>query len=145
MQGTWVQSLGQEEIPGEEIGNPLPYSSLGNPIDREAWWATVHGVAKNQIRLFKTPWTAAYQAPLSVGFSRQEYWSGMPFPSPSSVLSTLQLCISWVKRSPFCRGGTWGSGKFTAPPKNMKLEKKKKEYETRKRSCLYLNLGLQTP
>ena len=41
---TLVQSLGQEEIAGEEIGNPLPYSSLGNPIDREAWWATVHGV-----------------------------------------------------------------------------------------------------
>jgi len=32
--------------------------------------------------LFATPWTAAYQAPLSMGFSRQEYWSGLPFPSP---------------------------------------------------------------
>ena len=31
---------------------------------------------------FATPWTAAYQAPLSMGFSRQEYWSGLPFPSP---------------------------------------------------------------
>ena len=30
-----------------------------------------------------TPWTAAYQAPLSMGFSRQEYWSGVPLPSPS--------------------------------------------------------------
>ena len=29
-----------------------------------------------------TPWTAAYQAPLSMGFSRQEHWSGLPFPSP---------------------------------------------------------------
>ena len=46
MQETLVQSLSQEEIAGEEIGNPLPYSSLGNPIDREAWWATVHGVTK---------------------------------------------------------------------------------------------------
>ena len=33
------------------------------------------------VRLFATPWTAAYQAPLSVGFSRQEYWSGLPLPS----------------------------------------------------------------
>ena len=33
-------------------------------------------------RLFATPWTVAYQAPLSMGFSRQEYWSGWPFPSP---------------------------------------------------------------
>jgi len=29
-----------------------------------------------------TPWTVAYQAPLTMGFSRQEYWSGLPFPSP---------------------------------------------------------------
>ena len=32
-----------------------------------------------------TPWTAAYQAPLSVGFSRQEYWSGVPLPSPEAA------------------------------------------------------------
>ena len=36
----------------------------------------------SHVRLFKTPWTAAHQAPLSMGFSRQEYWSGLPFPSP---------------------------------------------------------------
>ena len=34
------------------------------------------------VRLFVTLWTVAYQAPLSMGFSRQEYWSGLPFPSP---------------------------------------------------------------
>ena len=34
------------------------------------------------VRLFATPWSAAHQAPLSMGFSRQEYWSGVPFPSP---------------------------------------------------------------
>ena len=32
-----------------------------------------------------TPWTVAYQVPLSMGFSRQEYWSGLPFPSPSQI------------------------------------------------------------
>ena len=37
------------------------------------------------VRLFATPWTAAYQAPPSMGFSRQEYWSGVPSPSPTSV------------------------------------------------------------
>ena len=31
------------------------------------------------------PWTVAYQAPLSMGFSRQEYWSGLPFPSPGDL------------------------------------------------------------
>ena len=34
---------------------------------------------------FVTPWTVAYQAPPSVGFSRQEYWSGVPFPSPGDL------------------------------------------------------------
>ena len=33
----------------------------------------------------RDPWTAAHQAPLSVGFSRQEYWSGLPFPSPGDL------------------------------------------------------------
>ena len=36
-------------------------------------------------RLFVTPWTAARQAPLSMGFSRQEYWSGLPFPAPGDL------------------------------------------------------------
>ena len=36
----------------------------------------------SRVRLCATPWTAAHQAPLSLGFSRQEHWSGLPFPSP---------------------------------------------------------------
>ena len=36
----------------------------------------------SHVRLFVIPWTLAHQAPLSMGFSRQEYWSGVPFPSP---------------------------------------------------------------
>ena len=39
----------------------------------------------SRVRLFVTPWTVAYQAPLSMGFSRQEYWSGLPFPSPGDI------------------------------------------------------------
>ena len=38
------------------------------------------------VQLFGTPGTMAYQAPLSMGFSRQEYWSGLPFPSPGDLL-----------------------------------------------------------
>ena len=40
----------------------------------------------SHVQLFVTPWTVAYQAPLSMGFSRQEYWSGLPFPSVSLLL-----------------------------------------------------------
>ena len=39
----------------------------------------------SRVRLFMTPWTAAYQAPSSMGFSRQEYWSGLLLPSPDDV------------------------------------------------------------
>ena len=39
----------------------------------------------SHVRLFATPWTVAYQAPPSMGFSRQEYWSGLPFPSPGDL------------------------------------------------------------
>ena len=42
-----IPGLGRS--PGGENGNPLQYSSLGNPMDRGAWWAAVHGVAKCRI------------------------------------------------------------------------------------------------
>ena len=58
----------------------------------------------SRVRLLATPWTAAYQAPLSMGFSRQEYWNGVPLPSlsllsGSSNSSTSPLSvptISWL-------------------------------------------------
>ena len=39
----------------------------------------------SRIQLFATPWTVAHQAPPFMGFSRQEYWSGLPFPSPGDL------------------------------------------------------------
>ena len=39
----------------------------------------------SRVQLFATPWTIDYQAPPSIGFSRQEYWSGLPFPSPGDL------------------------------------------------------------
>ena len=39
----------------------------------------------SRVRLFATPWTVAYQAPPSMGFSRQECWSGVPLPSPGDL------------------------------------------------------------
>ena len=43
----------------------------------------------SRVQLFATPWTAAYQAPPSMGFSRQEYWSGVPSPSLESEVTQL--------------------------------------------------------
>ena len=39
----------------------------------------------SHVQLFATPWTIAHQAPLSTEFSRQEYWSGLPFPTPGDL------------------------------------------------------------
>ena len=39
----------------------------------------------SRVRLFATPWTVAHQGPPPMGFSRQEYWSGLPFPSPGDL------------------------------------------------------------
>ena len=47
-----------------------------------AWKWKVKVKSLSRVQLFMTPWTVAHQAPLSVGFSRQEYWSGLPLPSP---------------------------------------------------------------
>ena len=43
------------------------------------------GKLLSHVRLFATPWTVTYQASPSIGFSRQEYWSGLPFPSPGDL------------------------------------------------------------
>ena len=51
MQETRVQSLGREDSPGDGNGNPLQYSCLGNPVDKGAWRATVHGVLKSWAQL----------------------------------------------------------------------------------------------
>ena len=49
----------------------------------EVKWSEVKLLSR--VRLFATWWTVAYQAPLSMGFSRQKYWSGLPFPSPGDL------------------------------------------------------------
>ena len=53
-----------------------------------AWKWKVKVKSLSRVRLLATPWTAAYQAPPSMGFSRQEYWSGVPLPSPPSTIGS---------------------------------------------------------
>ena len=50
----------------------------------------------SRVRLLATPWTAAHQAPLSMGFSSQEYWSGVPLPSLLQMLETSKS--NWKER-----------------------------------------------
>ena len=49
----------------------------------EVKWSELKSLSR--VQLFATPWTVAYQDPQSMGFSRQEYWSGLPFPSPGDL------------------------------------------------------------
>ena len=65
MRETRVQSLGQEDSPGEGNGNPLQYFCLENPMDGGTWWATVHGVAKSQTRLNNFTFTINVQSLLN--------------------------------------------------------------------------------
>ena len=52
----------------------------------QLWRNHTDAPASNSVvRLFETPWTVAHQTPLSMGFSRQEHWSGLPFPSPGDL------------------------------------------------------------
>ena len=167
--GDLASMPGWGRSPGGRNGNPLWYSCLENLMDRRAWLAVAHGVAKSQTWLsdwghrpwtclvpgvetwarklkqgfytlglahggcvimthsasadltfltcemniihgglvakscptLATPWTGACQAPLSMGFSRQEYWSGLPSPSPGYLPNPGVVCrqilyrLSW--------------------------------------------------
>ena len=62
----------------------------------------------SHVRLLATPWTAAHQAPPSMGFSRQEYWSGVPLPSPPSITGDTQLlCHTGLMLSSFSPPTLW--------------------------------------
>ena len=56
-----------------------------------AWKLKVKVKSLSRVRLLVTSWTAAYQTPLSMGFSRQEYWSGVPLPSPILLTGAQQI------------------------------------------------------
>ena len=64
----------------------MGYSARGRKeLDTTERLSTHTHTIISRIRLFVTPWTVAYQAPQSMEFSRQEYWSGLPFPSPGDL------------------------------------------------------------
>ena len=103
--------------------NPIDSSPPGSPVPgilqartlewvaiffSNAWKWKVKVKSLSRIWLLAIPWTAAYQASLSMGFSRQEYWSGLPLPSPwpHIVHGILQVRIlEWVAFS-FSRGSS---------------------------------------
>ena len=83
-----------DPIDGSPPGSPVPGILQARTLEwvaisfSNAWKWKVKMKSLSHVRLFETPWTAAHQAPPSMGFSRQEYWRGVPSPSPS--------CFSYV-------------------------------------------------
>ena len=75
-------------IDGSPPGSPIPGILQARILEgvaisfSNAWKWKVKVKPLSPVWLFATPWRAAYQAPSSMGFSRQEYWSGVPLPSP---------------------------------------------------------------
>ena len=66
-------------VPGILQARTLEWIAI---VFSNAWKWKMKGKSLSRVQLFATPWTAAYQTPPSIGFSRQEYWSGLPLPSP---------------------------------------------------------------
>ena len=78
-------------IDGSPPGSPHPWDSPGKNTGVGCHFLLQYMKVKSErkslsrVRLFATPWTTAYQALPSMGFSRQEYWSGVPLPSPGQI------------------------------------------------------------
>ena len=97
-----------DPIDGSPPGSPIPgilqartqewvASSFSN-----AWKWKEKVKSLSRVQLLATPWTAAHQAPPSMGFSRQEYWSGVPLPSPGNsdrlyFLGLQNHCRWWLQ------------------------------------------------
>ena len=87
-----------DPIDGSPPGSPVPGILQARTLEwvaisfSNAWKWKAKGRSLSHVRPSATSWTAAHQAPPSMGFSRQEYWSGVPSPSLSSDSSWLLLC-----------------------------------------------------
>ena len=88
-----------DPIDGSPSGSPVPGILQARILEwvaisfSNAWKWKVKVKSLSRVRLLATPWTAAYQAPPSMGFPRQEYWSGVPLPSPQIIESKCQIWI----------------------------------------------------
>ena len=90
-----------DPIDGSPPGSPIPGILQARTLEwvaisfSNAWKWKVKGKSLSHVRPSATPWTAAYQAPPSMGFSRQEYWSGGPLSSPALwLVHTLLIHLS---------------------------------------------------
>ena len=97
---------------GSPPGSPVPGILQARTLEwvaisfSSAWKWKVKVKSLSRVQLFATPWTAAHQAPPSMGLSRQEYWSGVPLPSPRE----------WIKKMYTCSGILFSHKKMEISP-----------------------------
>ena len=89
----WLCNLIGSSLPGSPVPGILQARTLEwvaiSFSNARKWKVKVKTLSR--VRLLATPWTAAHQAPPSMGFSRQEYWSGLPLPSPKRAYKILNF------------------------------------------------------
>ena len=102
-----------DPIDGSPPGSPVPGILQAGRLEwvaisfSNAWKWKVKVKSLSRVQLLATPRTAAHQAPLSMGFSRQEYWSGVPSPSPNSESNTRESPVMKVLLLPPSRHASW--------------------------------------
>ena len=85
-------------------GSPVPGILQARTLEwvaisfSNAWKWKVKVKSLSRVRRFATPWTAAHQAPPFMRFSRQEYWSGVPLPSPTIHLKMIKFCVFTTRK-----------------------------------------------
>ena len=91
-----------DPIDGSPPGSPVPGILQTRTLEwvaisfSNAWKWKVKVKSPSRVRPSATSWTATYQAPPSTGFSRQEYWSGVPLPSPNNFNNYLKLTLLFL-------------------------------------------------
>ena len=91
-----------DPVDGSPPGSPVPGILQATTLEwvaisfSNAWKWKVKGKSLSRVRLLATRWATAYQPPASMGFSRREYWSGVPLPSPG-METFLGLIKEWTK------------------------------------------------
>ena len=103
-QGYWsglpFPSPGDRPNPGIKPASPaLQADSLLTELQGKPKDTKVKVKSLSQVRLLLTPWTVIYQAPPSMGFSRQEYWSGLPLPSKGYTNKRKDIPCSWMGKN----------------------------------------------
>ena len=123
MLAPWKKSYGKPrqhiEKQRHHFANKGPYCQSYDFSSSHVWMLFCACVL-NQVWLFETPWTIALQAPLSKEFSKQEYWSGLPFSTPGHLpapgIELLSLASPALAGGFFTHCATWGSNYGNTQP-----------------------------